>query len=66
MTALSTNIPSTGIFSAIGKVLRSVTSAMQAQRAFTALNSLTDRELADIGMTRQDIPARVAEVLKKA
>jgi uncharacterized protein YjiS (DUF1127 family) len=37
--------------------------AFNAQRTFEALNSLSDRQLNDIGLTRDQIPARIQMVL---
>ncbi|MBT9383710.1 DUF1127 domain-containing protein [Pseudooceanicola sp. CBS1P-1] len=65
MAAITTNIQSAplnfgrGILSFFGSIGR----AMQASRINAELNCLSDRELADLGMKREDIRTRVAEVL---
>ncbi len=40
-----------------------IASALEAERAYRELMSLSDRELADIGVNRGDIPAIVARTI---
>lgn len=65
MAVLSTNAPTSSIRASVAAFFTSFGRAIESQRAHAALNALSDRELADIGMTRGDIPARVAEVLNR-
>lgn len=65
MTIQATNVPAYAAADrfSFGRLFRSVARKMQASRAINELNRLSDRELADLGLCRADIPGRVAEVL---
>jgi uncharacterized protein YjiS (DUF1127 family) len=47
--------PSTGFSQVVGRAFRALSERSRRRRAFAELNALTDRELADIGITRGDI-----------
>ncbi|WP_428929128.1 hypothetical protein [Marinibacterium sp. SX1] len=44
-------------------LLSAFTAALAAQKAYGDLNRLSDAELSRMGMTREDIPARVQDML---
>jgi len=46
--------------------LDSIKAGIRAAMAYKELNSLTDRELTDIGLTRSDIPHAVYDSMRKS
>jgi uncharacterized protein YjiS (DUF1127 family) len=46
--------------------LDSIKAGIRASMAYKELNSLTDRELSDIGLTRSDIPYAVYNSMRKS
>lgn len=53
------------IWSVLGDVARLASEARAAKRRYQALARRSDRELADIGLTRADIPAVVAGTFRR-
>jgi uncharacterized protein YjiS (DUF1127 family) len=53
------------IWSGLRGVARSFSEAQAAKRTYEQLSRLSDRELADMGLTREDIPAVVVGTFRR-
>lgn len=55
--------PQKGIFAVLGLLFDGISKGFRAHRAYIELNAKSDRQLADMGLTRADVAATAAKPL---